>query len=318
MNNRKKVLSVCGPTASGKTALAVQLALRLSGEVISCDSMQIYKGMEIGTAAPTIEERLGVPHHLVGICPPDRDFSCAEYSELGKKTADDIIARSKLPVFCGGTGLYLDSVTAISNYSDSYKDEALREKLNRFAEENGVDALHERLQLIDPEAAEATHKNNVRRVIRAIEIFETSGKTKTEWDKLSKEILPPYDMKMIVLNFNCRDLLYDRIEKRVDIMLQSGLLEEAKALFSDGLLKEDAPAFQAIGYKELLPYLRGEEALEDGIERIKQNTRRYAKRQITWFKRYENAIVIHPDDNGKMRSLQDITEEAIEKISSAE
>ena len=314
MNKNNKIIAVCGPTASGKTSLAVELAIRLNGEVVSCDSMQIYKGMEIGTAAPTMEERRGVPHHLVGICSPDRDFSCAEYSELGKTTADDILARGKLPVFCGGTGLYLDSVTAISSYSDSYKDTALREELERFAEEMGVDALHERLRKIDPPAAEATHKNNVRRVIRAIEIFETSGKTKTEWDLLSKEQKTPYDMKMIVLHFSDRELLYKRIEKRVDLMVRDGLLEEAEHLYSQGLLNEDFPAFQAIGYKELIPYLKGEESLETGLERIKQNTRRYAKRQITWFKRYKDAIVISPDCDGVIRPFEDIVAEATERL----
>ncbi len=305
---------MAGPTASGKTALAVQLALRLGGEVVSNDSMQIYKGMEIGTAAPTMEERRGVPHHLVGIATPDCDFSCADYGELGKKTADEIISRGVLPVFCGGTGLYLDAVTSISNYSEGVKNEALREELRLFAEREGNEALHLRLQAIDPEAAEATHPNNVRRVIRAIEIFETTGIPKTEWDKRSKNEVPPYDAKIIVLEFLNRDLLYERIDKRVDMMLEAGLEDEARRLFAEGLITESSPAFQAIGYKELLPYFAGEEPLSAGAERIKQNSRRYAKRQITWFKRYKDAILIHPDDENGMRSLDDIVEEAIYKL----
>ncbi len=314
MNENKKLIAVAGPTASGKTALAVQLALHFGGEVVSNDSMQIYKGMEIGTAAPTIEERLGVPHHLVGICTPDTDFSCADYGELGKKCADDIISRGKIPVFCGGTGLYLDAVTTISNYSEGVKNEALREDLTRMAEEYGNEAVHEKLRAVDPDAADAIHPNNVRRVIRAIEIFETTGIPKTEWDKRSKDAVPPYDAKIVVLDFLNRELLYERIDRRVDLMLQAGLEEEAKKLFAEGLITEKSPAYQAIGYKELLPYLAGEESLADGADRIRQNSRRYAKRQITWFKRYKNAIVIHPDDENGMRSFDDILSEAIEKL----
>lgn len=314
MTSNKKLIAVAGPTASGKTALAVQLALHFNGEVVSNDSMQIYKGMEIGTAAPTIEERLGVPHHLVGICTPDTDFSCADYSEFGKKCADDIISRGKLPVFCGGTGLYLDSVTTISNYSEGVKNEALREALMREAEEHGNEAVHAKLQAVDPEAAEAIHPNNVRRVIRAIEIFETTGIPKTEWDRRSKDAVPPYDAKIIVLDFLNRELLYERIDRRVDIMLRCGLEEEARKLFAEGLISEKSPAYQAIGYKELLPYLAGEETLLEGAERIKQNSRRYAKRQITWFKRYKDAIVIHPDDENGMRNFDDIVSEAISRL----
>ena len=314
MNERNKLIAVAGPTASGKTALAVQLALRFGGEVVSNDSMQIYKGMEIGTAAPTMEERLGVPHHLVGILTPDSDFSCADYSDIGKKTADEIIARGRLPVFCGGTGLYLDAVTSISSYSEGVRDDALREELALMAEREGNEAVHNRLRAIDPEAAEATHPNNVRRVIRAIEIFETTGTTKTEWDKRSKEDLPPYDAKIIVLEFKNRDLLYRRIDKRVDMMLSAGLEEEARMLFEKGLISERSPAFQAIGYKELLPYFAGEETLAEAAERIKQNSRRYAKRQITWFKRYKDAVMIHPDDGERMRDFDDIVNDAVEAV----
>ncbi len=314
MRQNKKIIAVAGPTASGKTALAVQLALRLGGEVVSNDSMQIYKGMEIGTAAPTMEERLGVPHHLVGIFTADKDFSCADYGELGKKIADDIIARGKLPIFCGGTGLYLDAVTSISNYSEGVKNEALREKLTALAEREGNEAVHSMLRAVDPEAAEAIHPNNVRRVIRAIEIYETTGIPKTEWDKRSKDVVPPYDAKIVVLEFINRQLLYDRIDKRVELMLDAGLEEEARRLFAEGLITEKSPAFQAIGYKELLPYFAGDESLLEGAERIKQNSRRYAKRQITWFKRYKDAIVVHPDDGKKMRDINDIVEEVIHRL----
>ncbi|MBR4071479.1 MAG: tRNA (adenosine(37)-N6)-dimethylallyltransferase MiaA [Clostridia bacterium] len=311
VNENKKLIAVAGPTASGKTALAVQLALHYNGEVVSNDSMQIYKGMEIGTAAPTIEERLGVPHHLVGICSPDTDFSCADYSELGKNCANEIISRGKLPVFCGGTGLYLDAVTSISNYSEGVKNETLREALTREAEELGNEAVHAKLRAVDPEAADAIHPNNVRRVIRAIEIYETTGVPKTEWDRRSKDAVPPFDAKIVVLEFLNRELLYERIDRRVDMMIEAGLEAEARKLFAEGLISEKSPAYQAIGYKELLPYFAGEETLAEGADRIRQNSRRYAKRQITWFKRYKNAIVIHPDNENGMRDFRDIVDEAI-------
>lgn len=310
----KNIIAVAGPTASGKTALAARLALEIGGEVISNDSMQIYKGMEIGCATPTADEMLGVPHHLLSFVSPTEDFSCADYGELAKKTADEVIARGKTPVFCGGTGLYLDSVITVGSLGDGEKDEALRERLTRMAEAEGCEAVHSYLREIDPEAAEAIHPNNVRRVIRAIEIFETTGVTKTEWDRRSKEVEPPYRAKIIVLDFLSRELLYERIEKRVDLMLAAGLENEARGLFEADLLRESAPAYQAIGYKEMLPYLRGEESLADAADRIKQNTRRYAKRQMTWFRRYKDAVVIHPDDGEKMRDFEDIVAEALEKI----
>lgn len=310
----KNIIAVAGPTASGKTALAARLALEIGGEVISNDSMQIYKGMEIGCATPTAEEMLGVPHHLLSFMSPTDDFSCADYGALAKAKADEVIGRGKIPVFCGGTGLYLDSVITVGSLGDGEKDEELRERLTHLAEAEGNEAVHAILRNVDPEAAEATHPNNVRRVIRAIEIFETTGVTKTEWDRRSKEVEPPFKAKVIVLDFLSRELLYERIEKRVDLMLKAGLESEARALFDADLLKESSPAYQAIGYKELIPYLRGEEDIYAAADRIKQATRRYAKRQMTWFRRYKDAIVIHPDDGEKMRDFEDIVAEALERI----
>ena len=310
----KNIIAVAGPTASGKTALAARLALEIGGEVISNDSMQIYKGMEIGCATPTAEEMLGVPHHLLSFMSPTDDFSCADYGTLAKAKADEVIGRGKIPVFCGGTGLYLDSVITVGSLGDGEKDEELRERLTRLAEAEGNEAVHAILRNVDPEAAEATHPNNVRRVIRAIEIFETTGVTKTEWDRRSKEVEPPFKAKVIVLDFLSRELLYERIEKRVDLMLEAGLESEARALFDADLLKESSTAYQAIGYKELIPYLRGEEDIYAAADRIKQATRRYAKRQMTWFRRYKDAIVIHPDDGEKMRDFEDIVSEALERI----
>ncbi len=311
---KNNIIAIAGPTASGKTALAARLALEIGGEVISNDSMQIYKGMEIGCATPTSEEMLGVPHHLLSFLSPCEDFSCADYGELARAKAEEIIGRGKTPVFCGGTGLYLDSVITVGSLGDGEKNEALRERLTRLAESEGNMAVHDRLRAVDPEAADAIHPNNVRRVIRAIEIFETTGVTKTEWDRRSKEVEPPFKAKIIVLDFLSRELLYERIEKRVDLMLEAGLVAEARALFDADLLRETSPAYQAIGYKELIPYLCGKEDINDAADRIKQATRRYAKRQMTWFRRYKDATVIHPDDGEGMRNFEDIVAEALEKI----
>ncbi len=311
---KNNIIAVAGPTASGKTALAARLALEIGGEVISNDSMQIYQGMEIGCATPTESEMLGVPHHLLSFLSPTEDFSCADYGELAKAKAEEVIGRGKIPVFCGGTGLYLDSVITVGSLGDGEKNEALRERLTLLVEAEGPEAVHAKLRAVDPEAADAIHPNNVRRVIRAIEIFETTGVTKTEWDRRSREVEPPFRAKIIVLDFLSRELLYERIEKRVDLMLEAGLESEARALFDAGLLLETSPAYQAIGYKELIPYLQGSEDINAAADRIKQATRRYAKRQMTWFRRYKDAIVIHPDDGEGLRNFEDIVAEALEKI----
>ena len=310
---KTKIIAVAGPTASGKTALAIEIARAVGGEVVSNDSMQIYRGMEIGTAAPTPEEMDGVPHHMVGVCEPDEEFSCAEYAARAREIIDEISARGRVPVFCGGTGLYLDSVVSLSDLSESEKDESVRERLSAFAEKEGADALHERLREVDPEAADAIHKNNVRRVIRAIEIFETTGITKTEWDKRSKERELPYDVSMAIIEFSDRELLYSRIDKRVELMMEAGLLSEVKALFDKGLLRQDKPAFQAIGYKEFIPYFSGEASLSECVAAVQLSSRRYAKRQITWFRRYENACRLKADSMGEMRPVSELCLEFLSK-----
>lgn len=311
---KTKIIAVAGPTASGKTSLAIEIAKRVGGEVISNDSMQIYRGMEIGTAAPTREEMQGIPHHLVGVFSPIVEFSCADYAVEARRIVEDVASRGKIPVFCGGTGLYLDSVISVSDMSESGKDETVRQRLFEFAEKEGNDALHSRLREVDPAAAEAIHKNNVRRVIRALEIFETTGITKTEWDLRSKQRELPYDVSMAVIEFTSRELLYSRIDKRVHLMMEAGLLSEAKNLFDNGLLLEDKPAFQAIGYKELIPYFEGKAALEECVEAIQQSSRRYAKRQITWFKRYDNAYRLTADVDGNVRSVEDMAKEFLERL----
>ena len=303
-----KIIAVVGPTASGKTALAVELAKRLDGEVISCDSMQVYKGMDIGTAKVTVQEMQGVPHHLIDIVEPTKDFSCADYSELAKKAIEDILSRGKTPICCGGTGLYLDSVIGISGFSEAGKDDAFREEMAK----KSPDELHAMLEKIDPISANVTHKNNVKRVIRALEIFHVTGKTKSEWDEESKKLEPPYKCTVIGLDFRSRETLYDRINKRVDIMLKSGLAGEIKAL--------DCPEFRActasdgIGYKEYLEYVDGNVSFEEAVEQIKQASRNYAKRQLTWFRRNKSVNWIFVDDFAEEDKFKFIVNSALNII----
>lgn len=310
----EKLLAVCGPTASGKTAFSIRLAERLGGEIISSDSMQIYRRMQIGTAAPTEEEMQGVPHHMIGIAEPSDPFSTADYTALAEKHIRDITARGKLPILCGGTGLYLDSLLRISAFSDAEGSTQVREALNDFAEKQGTEALHERLRAVDPEAASLIHPNNVRRVVRALEIFETTGVTKTEWDRRSLSIEPKYDAKILVLNFRDRERLYERIDRRVSVMLDGGLENEVRTLYDEGLLDSRLIAAQAIGYKEFIPYFEGKITLDEAADQIRLSSRRYAKRQLTWFRRYNDAIWLYPDENGADAPLRDadsLVDEAI-------
>lgn len=294
-NNKCRVFAVVGPTAVGKTALSIELAKQLNGEIISCDSMQIYRGMDIGTAKATKEEQMAVPHHLIDILSPEQDFSCADYATLAREKIYEIISRGKTPIFCGGTGLYLDSVLEISSFADTTKNDDLRRELEAFAAENGAHALHEMLKEIDPESAEQIHENNIKRVIRAIEIFKTTGKKKSELDALSREKESPYEATVFFLTARDKELLYSRIENRVDQMLDAGLVDECRSLFDRGLLDGKTTASGAIGYKELIPYLKGEASLEECVRALKLSTRHYAKRQLTWFKK-KNYHTIYTDE----------------------
>ncbi len=285
-----RIIAVVGPTASGKSALAVALAKELDGEVISCDSMQVYRGMDIGTAKITSDEMQGVPHHLIDIADPMGDFSCADYSTLAKQAIADIQKRKKQVIFCGGTGLYLDSVIGISGFSEAGIDEAFRAEMGKKT----PDELHKMLQDIDPVSAQGIHKNNVKRVIRALEIYHLTGKTKSYFDEESRKIKPPYESVIIGIDCESREVLYGRINGRVDRMIRDGLIDEVKRL--------DSPAFRAsvaadgIGYKEILRYFDGESTLDEAIEQIKQASRNYAKRQQTWFRKNKSVRWICGDD----------------------
>ncbi|TQI65848.1 tRNA (adenosine(37)-N6)-dimethylallyltransferase MiaA [Clostridium sp. KNHs216] len=295
MNRKEKipVAAVVGPTASGKSRLAVELALSRNGEVISADSMQIYKGMNIGTAKPTAEEMRGVPHHLIDFAPLSQPFSVADYVSLASDCISEVYARGRLPVIAGGTGLYIRSLLQNIRFTENDKDEALRKDLAEKAEKLGVQTLIDELRSFDPASAQRIHPNNLGRVIRAIEIYRTTGVTMTEQLELSRQMPSPYDACIIGLDFQDRQKLYDRINLRVDRMMQEGLLAEAEEILNRPGAQT---AMQAIGYKELLPYFRSECSLDEAVESIKRESRRYAKRQLTWFRRDENIHWIMVDE----------------------
>ena len=312
-----KILAVVGPTASGKTAVSVELARRLGGEVVSCDSMQVYRRMNIGTAKPTKEEMCGIVHHLIDAVEPDASFSCADYVTMAGEAVKEIAARGKLPILCGGTGLYLDRFLC-GEMEETHADEDLRASLFQYAEENGIEALHERLRSVDPESAETIHPNNVKRVVRALEIYEQTGIPKSEFDRRSQTGESPYDALVIGLFYPRREVLYERINRRVDIMIEDGLLEETKQLLDAGVFDVNLTASQAIGYKELLGYLRGEETLQEATENLKTATRRYAKRQLTWFGAKPYVVWVDMEKEGTLRSLDDICNEIISRLQRGE
>ena len=308
-----KMLAIVGPTASGKTAISVELARRLGGEVVSCDSMQVYRRMNIGTAKPTAEEMRDVPHHLIDAVDPATSFSCAEYVSMASAVVKEIYARGKLPILCGGTGMYLDRFLC-GEMEETHADEGLRAALFAFAETAGVEALHARLREIDPESAETIHPNNVKRVVRALEIYEQTGISKSEFDRRSQVGESPYDALVIGLSYPRREVLYERINRRVDRMLADGLLEETQRLLEEGVFEVNLTAAQAIGYKELLGYLDGSETLSEAVENLKTATRRYAKRQLTWFGAKPYVEWVEMEQNGSLRSLDDICQEILSRF----
>ncbi len=288
-NMKKKIIVVAGATASGKTALGIELAKAVNGEIISADSMQVYKGMPIATAAPTEEEKQTVPHHLVEFLEPSESFSVARWCDLARAKIDEITGRGHTPIIVGGTGLFIDSLVDNIIFEEIPVDSELRQRLMEKSE----DDLYNELLSVDSKAAENIHKNNKKRVVRALELYY-SGSSKTQQNMNSRKIQSPYEALYFFINYCDRQKLYDRINKRVDIMLDLGIVEEAR----DCLNKYTGTSAQAIGHKELMPYLTEADSLENCVNKLKQETRRYAKRQITWFKRRENAIVLQPDSAG--------------------
>lgn len=303
---KPRVIVIVGPTASGKTDLSIRLAKKYNGEIISADSMQIYKKMTIGTAKPTVEEMQGIPHHMIDIVMPNEEFNLAKYKEMAEEKIEEILSRNKLPIIVGGTGLYVDTIANNIEFANIENDLKYRKELEELAEKNGPDFLFKKLEEVDPKSAEKIDKNNVRRVIRALEIYKTSGKTKYELDKESiKE--PKYDFKIFGLLWD-REELYNRINLRVDIMLEQGLVDEVKNIMhEEGFSKT---ALQGLGYKEVIEYLKNNITYEEMVEKIKLETRHYAKRQMTWFKRNKKIIWLNAKDKDEMfKELEKYMEE---------
>ena len=295
--DKSKVIVICGPTASGKTALSIELAKKINGEIISCDSMQIYKYMDIGTAKPTPEEQKEVKHHLIDFVEPDQRYSVAEYKKDAEKSIEEILAKGKTPIIVGGTGLYVDSLIYGIEYPEIELDEEYRKQLEKEANENGLESLYNRAKEIDSKAMEKISPNDKKRIIRVLEIYKATGKTKTEQEIESRTHEVKYDYKVFAIKMD-REKLYERINKRVDLMVKKGLIEEVQNI----LKKYDKfpTAMQGLGYKEVVEYLEGKTTKEEMIEKIKMETRRYAKRQITWFKKNKQTIWIENNELSKI------------------
>ena len=281
----KNIICIAGPTASGKTSLAVELAKFTNGEVVSCDSMQIYKRMTIGTAKPVPEEMEGIPHHMIDVCEPDEDFSVSKYCEMATPIVEDIIARGKTAIIAGGTGLYMDSLIKGNDFAP-FPATGHRQRLEEQLVQVGLDTMLAELAAVDPETAERSQRNP-RRIIRALEVFYETGETITAHNLRTQAIPPRFDPLWIGLDFEPRSLLYDRIDLRVEIMLKQGLVEEIRELLKSGI-PESCTAMQAIGYKEFLAAMQGHISIEEAANEVKKGSRHYAKRQLTWFKRNKN------------------------------
>ena len=298
--DKPKVIVICGPTASGKTALSIELAKKINGEIISSDSMQIYKAMDIGTAKPSKEEMQDIPHHLLDFVEPNQRYSVAEFKKDAEKAIEEILAKGKTPIVVGGTGLYVDSLIYGIEYQDIELDEKYRQELENRVEKEGLAKLYEEAKQIDPQAIEKISSNDKKRILRILEIYKSTGKTKTQQEIESRKNGVKYDYKVFAINWE-RELLYERINKRVDIMIKQGLIQEVEQLLQK--YDEFPTAMQGLGYKEVVEYLQGKTTYEEMIEKIKMETRRYAKRQITWFKKNKQTIWIGHKD------LQRIMEE---------
>lgn len=303
---KPKVIVIVGPTASGKTALSIELAKKIDGEIISCDSMQIYKDMNIGSAKPTIEEMQGIKHYMIDIAEPTERFSVAEYKKRSEEAIEKILQKGKVPIIVGGTGLYANSLIYNIEYNEIMLDEEYRKNLMKIAEtEDGLATLYEKARSIDPVAMEKISSNDKKRIIRVLEIKHSTGKNKTELELESRKNEVKYEYKVFAINMP-REILYDRINKRVDIMIENGLIDEVENIIEK--YKEFPTAMQAIGYKEIVMYLKGELTKQEAIEKIKQESRRYAKRQITWFKKIEDIKWIDglKDKDENIKFIQDV------------
>ncbi len=301
--NKAKVIVICGPTASGKTALSIEVAKKINGEIISCDSMQIYKDMNIGTAKPTKEEMGEIKHYLIDYVLPTERYSVAEYKKDAKKAIKEVIEKGKTPIIVGGTGLYVDSLIYEIEYPEIKFDEEYRKKLEKEVEEEGLEKLYEKAKKIDPIAIQKIRKTDKKRILRVLEIYHATGKTKTEQEIISRQKEPEYDYKVYGLLWD-RQKLYDRINLRVDIMIEQGLIEEVKTILKK--YSEFPTAMQGLGYKEVVQYLNKEITKEEMIEKIKQETRRYAKRQMTWFRKNKQTIWLNAED--KQNNINIISE----------
>ena len=282
MDQQKNIVVVCGPTASGKTALGAALALAHGGEVVSADSMQIYRGMDIGTAKPTAEEMTGVPHHMLDIAVPGEDYSVARYVQEAAAQVENILSRGRLPIVVGGTGLYIDNLVAGREFAPF--SGLWRRRLQDRAREEGIEALYAQLRSVDPERAARLHRHDEKRILRALEVWYETGETITDHDRRTRNLPPRYHALRLGLDFLRREDLWARIDRRVDQMMAQGLAEEVRALLEAGV-PPSCTAMQAIGYKEFAAALRGEEPLEQAVEEVKLRSRQYAKRQRTWFRR---------------------------------
>lgn len=284
---KPEVIVICGPTASGKTALSIELAKKIDGEIISCDSMQIYKDMTIGTAKPTEEEMQGITHYLLDFVSPEKRYSVAEFNKDAICSVEKALSKNKIPILVGGTGLYVDSLIYGIEYNDIKLDEDYRKELEKIAETKGLEVLYEMAKKIDSEATNKISKNDKKRIIRILEIYKATGRTKTEEEKRSRQNGVKYEYKVFAINMD-RKILYERINKRVDIMIENGLIKEVQDLLSK--YKKFPTAMQGLGYKEVVEYLNGNCTKEEMVENIKMQTRRYAKRQLTWFRKNKDTI----------------------------
>ena len=296
-----KVIVVCGPTASGKTALSIELAKKVNGEIVSADSMQIYREMNIGTAKPTKDEQNEAPHHMIDVADPGENYSVARYAQEASIIVDNILSKGKVAIICGGTGLYINALINGTSFAESGENNGIRNLLEQLYIDKGASQMLKELSCVDPDTAAKLHVNDKKRIIRALEVYITTGETISEHNRRSKLIKPRYDAVFIGITPNDRKVLYNRIDRRVDLMFKQGLEKEVRTLYDSGKLL--GTASQAIGYKEMLRYIHGEISIDDASELIKQKSRNYAKRQLTWFKNDERVNWIEYSDSENIASL---------------